>query len=60
MRLRSFILTSGFYLGQILDNITLIIGIGAFFVPAIMNVESNRKVEAGEPEGVRALAVTAD
>jgi len=40
--------------------VCLLMGIGAFFVPAIMNVESNRNGEAGKSEKVQALAVTAD
>jgi DHA3 family macrolide efflux protein-like MFS transporter len=40
--------------------VCLLMGIGAFFVPAIMNVESNYKKEAGKIKEVRALATSAD
>lgn len=40
--------------------VCLLMGIGAFFVPAIMNVESNRNGESGESENVQVLAITAD
>ena len=38
----------------------LLMGIGAFFVPAIMNVENNRNGEADKSEDVQALAIAAD
>lgn len=37
----------------------LLMGVGAFFVPAIMNVESNRNAGA-KPDDVQSLAVAAD
>jgi DHA3 family macrolide efflux protein-like MFS transporter len=40
--------------------ICLLMGIGAFFVPAIMNVESNRNGETDQSDQVASLAVTAD
>ena len=40
--------------------ICLLMGIGAFFVPAIMNVENNRNGERDESEEVQALAIAAD
>jgi DHA3 family macrolide efflux protein-like MFS transporter len=40
--------------------ICLLMGIAAFFVPAIMNVESNRNGAAGKSDGVQAFGVTAD
>jgi DHA3 family macrolide efflux protein-like MFS transporter len=40
--------------------VCLLMGIGAFFVPAIMNVESNYKEEAGKTKAVQALATSAD
>jgi DHA3 family macrolide efflux protein-like MFS transporter len=40
--------------------ICLLMGIAAFFVPAIMNVESNRNGAAGKSNGVQAFGVTAD
>jgi len=40
--------------------VCLLMGIGAFFVPAIMNVESNRNGKSGVSENVQVLAVTAD
>ena len=40
--------------------ICLLMGIAAFFVPAIMNVESNRNGETDPSDQVASLAVTAD
>jgi MFS transporter, DHA3 family, macrolide efflux protein len=40
--------------------ICLLMGIGAFFVPAIMNVESNRNGETDQSDQVASLAATAD
>jgi DHA3 family macrolide efflux protein-like MFS transporter len=40
--------------------ICLLMGIGAFFVPAIMNVENNRNGEGDKSEEVQALAIAAD
>ena len=39
--------------------VCLLMGVGAFFVPAIMNVESNRNAGA-KPDDVQSLAVAAD
>ena len=38
----------------------LLMGIGAFFVPAIMNVENNRNGEANNTDEVQAVTVAAD
>jgi len=40
--------------------VCLLMGIGAFFVPAIMNVENNRNGEGDKSEEVQALAIAAD
>ena len=40
--------------------ICLLIGIGAFFVPAIMNVESNHKGESPKSDETPALAAATD
>jgi len=40
--------------------ICLLMGIGGFFIPAIMNVENNHKGERDKSEEVQALAISAD
>jgi len=40
--------------------VCLLIGIGAFFIPAIMDVESNRHGESTKSDEVQALAIAAD
>ena len=40
--------------------VCLLIGIGAFFIPAIMNVESNHNGEVTKSDEAQALAVAAD
>ena len=46
-----------FWFGGVL---CLLMGIGAFFVPAIMNVENNRNGEANNTDEVQAVTVAAD
>lgn len=46
-----------FWFGGVL---CLLMGISAFFVPAIMNVENNRNGETDKSEEARALAIAAD
>jgi DHA3 family macrolide efflux protein-like MFS transporter len=46
-----------FWFGGVL---CLLMGIGAFFIPAIMNVENNRNGKSDKPEDVQALAIAAD
>ena len=40
--------------------ICLLMGVGGFFIPAIMNVENNRNGETGKSEEVQAVAIAAD
>jgi len=46
-----------FWFGGVL---CLLMGVGAFFIPAIMNVESNRNGQEEKPKDAAALAIAAD